>query len=134
MIYIELFHGRKPGEQLQDWGMPGPVFASSGFFHITYACEIKFGEDGSDILTIVGGKDDTISDCVYYDGVFYGDWSVFSEEVFARSSNLRSRLTAFQMEKARVTLSSLTAGENRSLSTRFFFFAASIRRWLTPWL
>jgi len=103
MIYIELFHGRKPGEELHDWGTQGPVFASTNFFHTTYGCEVKFGEDGDHILSVVGGADDTVSDCIYYDGMFYGDWTVFPEEVLERSEDLRARLSPFEKEKAKMS-------------------------------
>jgi hypothetical protein len=102
MIYIELFHGRKPGEELHDWGTQGPVFRSPGYFHTTYASEIKFGEDGNNVLTIVGGADETVSSCVYYDGMYYGDWSVFSPDTFKRAGELQNRLAVFDQTKARV--------------------------------
>lgn len=79
-MYIKLFHGRRAVgrdadgrneyEELHDWGTEGPAFGpySSGF-HVTYACEIKFGEDHLFNLSVIDGM-------VYYDGVFYGDWTV----------------------------------------------------------
>lgn len=69
MAYLKLFHGRKePKQDMEDWGEQGPVFGPFPFFHTTYGSEIKFGEGL--YLKIVG-------DCVYYDGWYYGDWSVF---------------------------------------------------------
>ena len=133
MIYIELFHGRKPGEELHDWGRPGPIFASPTFFHVTYACEIKFSDDVDNILTVVGGGDDTVSDCVYYDGMFYGDWSVFSQEIFDSSAELRARLTIFDQDKARVP-DLPSASTMQIINTRITLLTATVWRWLAPWL
>jgi hypothetical protein len=87
MVYLKLFHGRSPkDEDLQDWGSEGPIFGPFPYFHTTYATEIKFGE--YNILNI----DD---DMVYYDGVWYGDWSVYSNpELYAT--------TDFDEEKAKL--------------------------------
>ncbi len=79
-VYIHLFHGRKtPGENLEDWGEQGPVLGPYTFMHTTYACDIRMGkEDGdTDDLSIIG-------DLVYYDGMYYGDWTIFSGVEFAK--------------------------------------------------
>lgn len=74
-VYIELFHGRKsPDEELDDWGEIGPVLGPLDFVHTTYAGDIKVrtsaGVDGVLYLH---------EDMLYYAGMWYGDWSVFSE-------------------------------------------------------
>ncbi len=86
--YIELFHGRTdPKEELEDWGSPGPIFGPLQFVHTTYACHIKFNY--ADESQRHGWLNVT-EDFVYYDGVYYGDWSVFTE----LSDDLKERLTA----------------------------------------
>ena len=74
MLYIRLFHGRTdPKQDMDDWGSDGPIFGPYNFAHTTYQCRLKLGKhDGScDELHIVE------PDMVFYDGVYYGDWSVF---------------------------------------------------------
>ena len=71
MAYLRLFHGRTdPDENLDDWGLNGPVFGPFPFVSVTYACEIRLGNESDGVLKIHG-------DVVHYDGVFYGDWCVF---------------------------------------------------------
>lgn len=76
-LYLQLFHGRKNiDDKLDDWGEQGPFLGPFTFVHTTYAVHIKFGmPDGDDRhwLTIV-------NDMVYYNGMYYGDWSVCSEK------------------------------------------------------
>ena len=82
MPYLKLFHGReRPDEPLDDWGEPGPIFGPYPFFHTTYQSDIKFDDDRG-VLRIVG-------DLVYYDGMFYGDWSVFDGPVGTITVRLR---------------------------------------------
>ena len=92
--YIELFHGRTdPKEELEDWGSPGPIFGPLQFVHTTYACHIKFNY--ADESQRHGWLNVT-EDFVYYDGVYYGDWSVFTE----LSDDLKERLVDFEQSKA----------------------------------
>lgn len=76
-IYVELFHGRSdPNADMNDWGEHGPVFGPLNWFHTTYLEHIRMGDDDDDDqeLKLVG-------DMLYYDGMYYGDWSAFGEEV-----------------------------------------------------
>lgn len=77
MLYLKLFHGRKdPPEQMDDWGSDGPVFGPYDFIHTTYAYHLKMGN--------TTGKVDELfafEDMIYYDGIYYGDWSVFPENL-----------------------------------------------------
>ena len=92
MPYLKLFHGREtPDEQLDDWGKPGPIFGPFPYFHTTYGAHITFDHDEG-YLSIVG-------DLVYYDGLFYGDWSVFDGPP---SEEDRGRHVPFSAEKAEV--------------------------------
>lgn len=71
-VYIRLFHGRKtPDEQLDDWGTDGPVFEAD-FVHTTYAVHIKMGYQRDIFQELF-----IMEDMIYYDGIYYGDWSVF---------------------------------------------------------
>ena len=75
-LYLRLFHGRShPDEELDDWGSDGPVLGPFKFVHTTYACHIKMGDNGKEMIELF-----IHDDMVYYDGVWYGDWSVFGEK------------------------------------------------------
>ncbi len=92
MPYLVLWHGHShPDEELDGWGEDGPVFGPFPFFHVTYQCDIKFHVSDGYVLQIV-------EDFVYYDGVFYGDWS-FVDQL---DHGLESRLVAFDAERATV--------------------------------
>lgn len=73
-VYVQLFHGRKaPDQDMADWGEPGPVFVVD-WFHVTYVNHIRMGNDGDDNMEL-----NLVEDMLYYDGMYYGDWSVFSD-------------------------------------------------------
>jgi hypothetical protein len=95
-MYLKLFHGRKHwAENMECWGFEGPVFEIKGFVHSTYNTHLWVDHKGTgngDELCYVG-------DCLYYDGSFYGDWSVFESE---RTPSLEAALQPFDVEKARV--------------------------------
>ena len=93
MIYLMLWHGRKhPDEELSTWGENGPVFGPFPFFHMTYNLEIKLSQKDCHRLSIVHGL-------VYYDGMYYGDWSFFDN----LDNGHRSRLITFDPNKALLT-------------------------------
>jgi hypothetical protein len=74
MLYIRLFHGRTdPKQEMDDWGSDGPILGPYQYAHTTYNCHLKLGkpDGGCDELYIVA------PDLLFYDGVYYGDWSVF---------------------------------------------------------
>jgi hypothetical protein len=79
-VYLILIHGRSdPDENMDDWGANGPVLGPFDYVHTTYAADVKVtgsvGADGKefeDSLYI-------INNLLYYDGVYYGDWSVTSK-------------------------------------------------------
>ena len=73
-IYIVLFHGRKdPNQNLDDWGTDGPILGPFGYAHETYQSDIKvnYEVDGRE----TDGWLYLVDDLLYYDGVYYGDWS-----------------------------------------------------------
>lgn len=71
-VYVQLFHGRSnPDQDLQDWGEQGPVFLVD-WFHVTYLHHIRMGDATDDNMEL-----NLVEDMLYYDGMYYGDWSVF---------------------------------------------------------
>ena len=80
MLYLKLFHGRKdPTEQMDDWGSDGPIFGPYSYIHTTYAHSIKMGLDSDTVHDLYA-----IEDMIYYDGMYYGDWSIFPDATFAK--------------------------------------------------
>ncbi|MCA3176429.1 MAG: hypothetical protein ING36_13005 [Burkholderiales bacterium] len=78
-LYLQMWHGRKTkDEELDDWGLIGPTIGPIQSIHFTYASTMN--------LTFVDGEDtgpltstDALrfeEDYLFYDGIFYGDWSV----------------------------------------------------------
>ena len=95
MLYIRLFHGRTdPKQDMDDWGSDGPVLGPYKFAHTTYQCHLKLGkpDGGCDELYIVG------PDMVFYDGMYYGDWSVFGDAEFEQDN---FELSAYDQSKAK---------------------------------
>lgn len=90
-VYVQLFHGRKaPDQDMADWGEPGPVFVVD-WFHVTYVNHIRMGNDGDDNMGL-----NLVEDMLYYDGMYYGDWSVFSDS----SVEIEAFRDRFQMYEA----------------------------------
>jgi len=95
MIYIRLFHERTdPNQDMDDWGTDGPAFGPYLFAHTTYARDIKLGRpDGNCDELFVH------EDMVFYDGVYYGDWTVFCLETLERGKYM---LTDYEKSKAEI--------------------------------
>lgn len=73
-VYLKLFHGRKTVDEDMDsdWGEQGPILGPLDYVHTTYAATIHclaVNQQYDVDLTVV-------EDCIYYNGWFYGDWSV----------------------------------------------------------
>ena len=97
-VYLELFHGRAdPDQDMDDWGEPGPVFGPFKFVHTTYATHVRLGADADDPQDL-----HVIKDMVYYDGMWYGDWSVFPASTFRAEPALKARHQSFDAKKAAV--------------------------------
>ena len=93
MVYIRLFHGRiDPNQQMDDWGTDGPVFGPYDFVHVTYGTDLKCGKADGTCDELYLHKD-----MVYYDGAYYGDWSVFGIVTFGKAN---FQITAFEQGKA----------------------------------
>jgi hypothetical protein len=66
------------------------------YLHTTYATDIKLATvDGIQGNLYLSGLD---GDFLFYDGVFYGDWSVFAAEDMEES--WRARVRAYDLRKA----------------------------------
>jgi hypothetical protein len=77
MMFIFLFHGRKTiGENLESRGEDGPTFevGGKGYVHTTYASEMKWVTP-TGIYAVLSIN--TTEGLAYYDGMWYGDWSVY---------------------------------------------------------
>lgn len=95
MLYIRLFHGRvDPEQDMDDWGSDGPIFGPYHFVQTTYTSFVRLGrQDG------MCDELNTIQDMLYYNGVYYGDWSVFGSEVFEKG---RFQVSGFDQDKAKL--------------------------------
>ena len=98
-LYLGLFHGAKTLKDRRalgdsgEWGSNGPCIGPLKFVHTTYSSTIKFefenpddaakyGLDSNNLI-LIPGKDITSKQgfieegCFRFDGVNYGDWTVF---------------------------------------------------------
>ncbi len=82
MVYLHLYNVRKtPKEVLEDWGTFGPVLGPYDSIQVTYGFHVKMyidarpfdGQCHQDSLVV--GQNDLI----FYDGMYYGDLSVFDK-------------------------------------------------------
>lgn len=82
---------------MDDWGSDGPVFGPLHYVHTTYASCIKLGsKNGNDCILFL------FDDMIYYNGVFYGDWSVFGQEALRKG---KYKTTCFEQSKATIPAS-----------------------------
>jgi len=80
MLYIRLFHGRTdPKQDMDNWGSDGPVFGPYEFVHITYASCVRFGQQNGNCDSLY-----VYEDMLFYNGAYYGDWSVFTDETLKK--------------------------------------------------
>ena len=71
---LHLYHGRKTkDEEMDDWGFDGPVLEVEGVT-VTYAIDIRIMFSGQDDYLFL--SEYCIDSLIFYDGKFYGDWSV----------------------------------------------------------
>ena len=93
MLYIRLFHGRcDPQEEMNDWGTDGPVFGPYKFIHTTYKNYLRLNNLNDNCEELYLSED-----MLFFDGMYYGDWSIISEEVFDKSG---FTVTNFEQDKA----------------------------------
>lgn len=100
-VYLHLFHGRDtPTEQPDDWGYDGPTLGPFKYLHLTYMSNLKFSLEkvafsqafpelfhewvekgyGNVEPDFIEWYFDQVDDLIKFQGKFYGDWSVTSEE------------------------------------------------------
>jgi len=93
-LYLKLFHGRKdPSQNMNDWGSDGPIFGPLNFVHTVYASHIYLRTHRSESHELW-----MHDDMIFYDGIYYGDWSVFTEVIFKNEDS--SRLQVFDPVKS----------------------------------
>ena len=93
MLYIRLFHGRTdPSQDMDDWGTDGPVLGPYNYAHTTYSHHLKLGKPDNSVDELFG-----FEDMLYYDGIYYGDWSVFSQGILTDG---KYQLSEFEQSKA----------------------------------
>ena len=88
----------KPSDIDNDtWWETGLFWGPYKFVHTNYACRVKLGRlDGScDELIIY-------EDMLYYDGCYYGDWSVFCKKLLNDS---KYQASEFEQSKAVLSVS-----------------------------
>lgn len=113
-VYIELFHGRKyPSNDLNEWGGQGPVLGPLRHFHVTYGMHRIITEEEDWIGDLFFEPDG----CVYYDGMWYGDYSIISAETVASSEQLEDRVE--KPEKEKLTPPNMASMANKSYATLF---------------
>ena len=72
-LYLKLFHGRANlSEEMDGWGSDGPIFGPLAYVHTTYGDTVHIGDDVGDLGDLF-----LVEECLYYDGIYYGDWSAF---------------------------------------------------------
>lgn len=96
-LYLGLFHGAKTLKERKalgdagNWGSNGPAIGPLEYVHTTYAQTVKFrftdeadwkqyGLEQENHITIPGKdipRQNIEADCFRFDGVNYGDWTVF---------------------------------------------------------
>lgn len=103
LLAIHLFHGRKtPYENLDDWGFQGPVIGPFHWCHTTYDCDTRLGREGMehDEEGLWELRKSICGDVLYYDGNYYGDWSVAPFALFEADGC--SKMEPFDAEKAKL--------------------------------
>lgn len=83
--YLKLFHGRTPCDLvMDDWGEDGPWIGPIEWIHFTYQTSFRIGFfDDNEYWS---GSANHLppsplyfyKDCIYYDGIHYGDWEIIS--------------------------------------------------------
>jgi len=78
-LYLTMTHGRTdPEQQMDDWGTEGPSIGPLKWCHITYNASINLAFASGEITEPMLQRDPLHfhDDMLYYDGVYYGDWSL----------------------------------------------------------
>jgi hypothetical protein len=74
LMTLELYHGRAdPNMDVDGWGTQGPLLYVDVVL-VTYCDSIRLQFTGEPDIEFL--NEYVEGDCFYYDGVYYGDWSV----------------------------------------------------------
>jgi len=93
-VCLKLIHGREnPFQHMDDWGTDGPIFGVYDWVHTTYAWDVKMGNNDGQVLDELNVHNGMI----YYNRVWYGDWSVFP-----RAEHTEEHLTVFDEALAKL--------------------------------
>lgn len=85
-LYLGLFHGFENEEQRQevdDWGEKGALIGPLAYVQTTYACHVKTRFINKADAETYGLPSEVCTelpiqaDCLFFDGKYYGDWTVF---------------------------------------------------------
>lgn len=98
-VYINLYHGRPSVEQaMEDWG-PYSVWFECEFMTVDY----NPTTNGLRLVNVVGGDGENwlryLEDLIYYDGIFYGAFSVHS-----KLPPPTDHISGFSIDAARIPL------------------------------
>lgn len=93
-VYIKLFHGRKTlDEDLKDWGSTGPIIGPFESVIFTYMSTIRASLPNGDCFELP-----ILGDCVEYDNILYGDFSIVSDQFFIDLPDQRDRLITHNLK------------------------------------
>lgn len=97
-VALELLHGRRSlFDRLDDWGVQGPVFLVD-YVQLTYMGDLRLGLpcplDACELRVV--------DNLVYYNGLYFGDWSVVSPDMLD-NDQLR-RVTSFDVPSAKLPM------------------------------
>ena len=118
-VYLELFNGADSPYQsnLNDFGEKGPILGPLAYVHTTYAGDVKccpLDEEGEPDEFATADFQVTCECLLYYDGMYYGDWSV-SDGRWARASKEdRGRIRQVEAKKAEVPPEPQVLGDVKS--------------------
>lgn len=112
-VYLELFHGTESPDrsQLDGWGEQGPILGPLAYVHTTYAGDLKccpLDPDGKPNEFASADLQVTAECLLFYDGMYYGDWSVTDGAWAMRSKAERGRIR--QVDAGRCCVSAWAQG------------------------
>lgn len=99
-LMLRLWHGRTtPDQELDDWGLDGPILGPFAYVHTTYLCDVKWALRNAEYRKLfpaqiaeweakgysnvhddyIDGNFEIVEDMIIFNGIYYGDWSVYIE-------------------------------------------------------
>jgi hypothetical protein len=85
-LYLGLFHGyknEKEREKADGWGANGPMIGPLRYIHTTYGYDLKIQFNDEEDSKKYGLKEQdhilvNSNDCIKFENMEYGDWTVFN--------------------------------------------------------